>query len=302
MNTRNTAARLMIGATAALIALSLTGCVNNAPTTALPSATATSKVAADDAVTALVPKEIASSGTLNVGVNLTYSPNEFKTPEGAPTGWAVELMDAITAKMGLTPTYQAAAFDNILPGVIGGKYDLGQGSFTDTLEREKVVDFVNYYSAGTRWAAQAGSTLNPEDACGKIIAAGATTYQETDDLPARSAACVAAGKAPIEILKLDTQDDITNSVVLGRAAGFAADSPVTSYAVAATKGKLEMVGDQYDSAPFGFAIAKDNGTLAQAVQAAVQSLIDDGTYLEILKTWGVEDGAVTESTINGALF
>jgi len=302
MNTRSTAARLMIGATAALIALSLTGCVDNAPTTTLPTATSTAKVAADDAVTALVPSEIAKSGTLNVGVNLTYSPNEFKKPDGSPTGWAIELMDAITAKMGLTPTYHPAAFDNILPGVIGGKYDLGQGSFTDTHEREKVVDFVTYYSAGTRWAAKAGSTLDPENACGLVIAAGATTYQETNDLPARSAACVAAGKKPIEVLKLDTQDDITNSVVLGRAAGFAADSPVTAYAVAATKGKLELVGDQYDSAPFGFAVAKDSGTLKKAVQAAVQSLIDDGTYLNILKTWGVEDGAVTTATINGALF
>ncbi|PPL18871.1 ABC transporter substrate-binding protein [Microterricola pindariensis] len=295
------ARRLLFVAAASLLAVSLVGCVQNAPTTAAPTGEAVA-VGADDAVTALVPAAIAESGALRVGVNLTYSPNEFKTAEGAPTGWAIELMDAIGAKMGLEVEYQGAAFDNILPGVIGGKYDVGQGSFTDTKEREKIVDFVNYYSAGTRWAAAAGSTLNPDDACGLVIAAGATTYQETDDIPARSEACVAAGKEPISILKLETQDDITNAVVLGRAAGFAADSPVTAYAVSATQGKLELIGEQYDSAPFGFAVAKESGTLAQAVEAAVQSIIDDGSYGAILAKWGVEDGAVSTAGINGALF
>ncbi len=301
MSAPRTSSRLLLWAAASLTAVSLVGCVQNAPTTAAPTGEAIA-VTADDAVAALVPAAISESGALRVGVNLTYSPNEFKTPEGEPTGWAIELMDAIAAKMGLEVEYSPAAFDNILPGVIGGKYDVGQGSFTDTKEREKIVDFVNYYSAGTRWAAQTGSTLDPENACGLKIAAGATTYQETNDLPARSEACVAAGKDPITVLKFDTQDAITNAVVLGQADGFAADSPVTAYAVAATDGKLALVGEQYDSAPFGFAIPKDAGTLAEAVEASVQAIIDDGSYTAILEKWGVQDGAVAEAGINGALF
>lgn len=284
---------------AAALATGLAGCADNT-SDAAPVPTTTS-VAADPAVVELVPAKLAETGTLVVGVNLEYSPNEFKDPEGAPTGWGVDLARAVAEKMGLEIEYKPAAFENILPNVIAGTYDLGLGSFTDTKEREATVDFVTYYSAGTRWAAQAGSTVDPDDACGLTVAVGATTFQETDDLPARSKACTDAGKPAIEIMKMDTQGDITNAVVLGRADAFAADSPVAAYAVKATDGKLELIGEQYDSAPFGLALAKD-GELTEAVRAAVQSAIDDGTYAEILEKWGVESGAITTAEVNGALF
>lgn len=295
---RRTTALAALGA-AALVA-ALTGCADNTADTA-SNKPEPSAVTADPAVVALVPAEIADSGSLVVGVNLEYSPNEFKDPEGAPTGWGVELVRAVAEKMGLEIEYKPAPFDNILPNVIAGTYDVGLGSFTDTQEREKTVDFVTYYSAGTRWAGQAGSTVDPEDACGLTVAVGATTFQETDDLPARSKACTDAGKPAIDIMKLETQGDITNAVVLGRADAFAADSPVAAYAVKATEGKLELIGEQYDSAPFGLALAQDSA-LTEAVRAAVQSVMDDGTYAEILDAWGVQSGAIETAEVNGALF
>ena len=125
------------------------------------------------------------------------------------------------------------------------------------------------------------------------------TYQETDEIPARSKACTDAGKPAIVVLKLDTQQDITTAVALGRADALSADSPVTQYAVSQTEGKLQLAGPIFDSAPFGIAVAKDSGTMTQAVQTALQSLIDDGTYGRILTTWGVSAGAITRVTING---
>ncbi|HEY9424020.1 MAG TPA: ABC transporter substrate-binding protein, partial [Microterricola sp.] len=90
MSAPRTSSRLLLWAAASLTAVSLVGCVQNAPTTAAPTGEAIA-VTADDAVAALVPAAISESGALRVGVNLTYSPNEFKTPEGEPTGWAIEL-------------------------------------------------------------------------------------------------------------------------------------------------------------------------------------------------------------------
>ena len=131
-----------------------------------------------------------------------------------------------------------AQFDNIIPGVKGGKYNIGWASFTDTKERQASVDFVDYFSAGILWATQAGKTVDPNNACGLKVAVGTGTWQETDELPAKSKACTDAGKPAIEVLKLDTQGDITNAVVLGRADAFTADSPVTQYAISKTGGKL----------------------------------------------------------------
>ena len=45
--------------------------------------------------------------------------------------------------------------------------------------------------------------------------------------------------------------------------------------------------------PVGFDV-----DIAKAVQAALQKLMDDGTYMKILKHWGVENGAIDKAEIN----
>src|SRR5699024_7211834 len=104
-------------------------------------------------------------------------------------------------------------------------------------------------------------------------------------------------KKPIEVLRFDGQPEVTQSVIDGRAAAFSADSPVTGDAVAKLGDKLELVGELFDAAPYGFATQKDSD-MTKAVQAALQSLMDDGTYVEILKKAGIESGALTTATIN----
>ncbi|MDN5856322.1 MAG: transporter substrate-binding domain-containing protein, partial [Actinomycetia bacterium] len=65
-----------------------------------------------------------------------------------------------------------------------------------------------------------------------------------------------------------------------------------------TEGAVEVVGDPYDTAPYGIAIGKDQGEYAQAVQGAVQALIDDGTYASILEKWDVSNGAIPTSEVS----
>ncbi|WP_281535667.1 transporter substrate-binding domain-containing protein [Cryobacterium breve] len=236
-------ARYLLPAVAAAAALMLTGCVDNStPTTGSTSSASAAAITKDDAAAALVPAKIASSGKLIVGSDPTYAPNEFKDEAGKPIGWGIEIASAIATKLGLTAEFQVAKFDNIIPSVAGGKADLGESSFTDTAEREKQVDFVNYYTAGIQWASAKDKTVDPDNACGMKVAVQATTYEDTDEVPAKSDACVAAGKPAIDKLKFDTQDAATNAVVLGQADALSADSPVTLYAIAQTKGKLQARG------------------------------------------------------------
>jgi len=77
-----------------------------------------------------------------------------------------------------------------------------------------------------------------------------------------------------------------------------ADSPIVAYAVKQTNGTLALVGDIYDSAPYGYAIAKDQKAFADVIGEAVQALIADGTYKTILDKWGVTAGAVTTAEVN----
>ncbi|WP_174844853.1 ABC transporter substrate-binding protein [Cryobacterium sp. TMS1-13-1] len=292
-------ARYIVPIFAAAAVLLLTGCVDNSNPAATTPTDAGTTIEADAAAVALLPEDIKSAGVLVIGTDAAYPPNEFKDDAGAPIGWGIELAAGIAAKLGLTAEYQIASFDNIIPSITGGTVDIGESSFTDNLEREKQVDFVNYYNAGILWAAPTGSTVDPDNACGLTVAVQDNTVQDTDELPAKSAACVAAGLEKIEVLPYGSQDEATNAVVLGKADALSADSPVTLYAISKTDGKLAPAGESFDTAPYGITVDKGS-ELTKAVQAALQSMVDDGSYGEILDAWGVTDGGIDTITINAA--
>lgn len=294
-------ARHALPALVAVVALMLSGCADNSKPAAGGSTanSSASEVTKDDAAAALLPDKVAKAGKLVIGTSPNYAPNEFKDDAGKPVGWAIEVGDAIAAKLGLKADYQVARFENIIPGIVGGKIDVGESSFTDTVVREKQVDFVNYYVAGIQWASGAGKTVDPDNACGLKVAVQATTYQDTVEVPAKNAACVKAGKPAIKKISLDTQDAAANAVALGQADAFSADSPVTLYGISQLKGKLQTAGKTFEAAPYGMAVAKGSG-MAKAVQAALQSMVDDGSYGKILDKWGVADGGIKQITINAA--
>jgi polar amino acid transport system substrate-binding protein len=285
-------------ALAAATALALTGCVDNSTPSSGPTASAAA-VKKNTSLADQLPQKIKDAGRIVIGMDDTYPPNEYKDDSGNPAGWEVDLGNAIAAKLGVKATYAIAKFDNIIPSVAGGKDDFGMSSFTDTTEREKQVDFVNYYSAGILWASAKGKTVNPDSACGLKVAVQATTYEDTDEVPAKSKKCTQAGKPAIQGLRYDTQQDATNAVILGKADALSADSPVTLYAISKSGGKLQQAGKAFDVAPYGFPVAK-NSKLTPVLQKAVQALIDDGTYKKILDKWGVADGAASSADLNAA--
>ncbi|WP_233265475.1 ABC transporter substrate-binding protein [Leifsonia sp. AG29] len=288
-----------VAAFAAVAALALTGCVDNSTPSGSSTSSAAASVKKDDSLAAQLPENIKSSGTITVGMDDTYPPNEYKDDNGNPVGWEVDLANAIGAKLGVKTKFAIAKFDNIIPSISGGKDDYGMSSFTDTTDREKQVDFVNYYSAGILWASAKGKTVDPDNACGLKVAVQSTTYEDTDEVPAKSKKCTDAGKPAIQALRYDNQDDATNAVILGKADALSADSPVTLYAISKSSGKIQAAGKTFDQAPYGLPVAKGS-KLTPVLQKAVQALIDDGTYKKILDKWGVADGAATTAEVNAA--
>jgi polar amino acid transport system substrate-binding protein len=285
---------ITIVATGAIV---VSGCASNKENSG-PTGTVKNSVSQDTSLASLVPAKIKSAGKLVVGVNVPYSPNEY-LQGGKIVGFDVDLMDATAKVLGLKTQYRQADFSKIVPAISTGTYDIGMSSFTDNKEREKTVDFVTYFSAGILWASKAGKTVDPMNACGLTVAVQSTTTEQTDELPAKSKACRSAGKKPIKVLSYENQDDATNAVIVGKAAAVSADSPVTAYAIKQSAGKLQQAGDIMEAAPYGWPVAKGS-TLAKAMQKALQSLMDNGTYDQICKKWGVQAGEIKTAQINGA--
>jgi polar amino acid transport system substrate-binding protein len=288
-----------MAALVAATALTLTGCVDNSASTPGASSSATASVKKETSLASELPAKIKDSGQIVVGIDTTYPPNEYKDDNGQPVGWEVDLVNALAAKLGVKVSFAVAKFDNIIPSITGGKDDFGMSSFTDTKEREKQVDFVNYYSAGIQWASKKGRTVDPNNACGLKVAVQATTYEDTDEVPAKSKTCTAKGKPAIQAVRYDTQDEATNAVILGKVDALSADSPVTGYAISKTGGRLQAAGKTFDVAPYGMPVAKGS-KLTPVLQKAMQALITEGTYKKILDKWGVAGGAASSAEINAA--
>jgi polar amino acid transport system substrate-binding protein len=280
-------------------ALLLSACSSSSSSS---TATATTSASTGSTAASLVPASIKSLGTITVGSDASYAPNEYIGTDGTTvTGMDVDLGNAIAKDLGLTFKFVNAPFDSIIPALQSGKYQLGISSFTDNKKRELVVDFVTYFTAGTMWAVPTGNpkNVNIDNACGLKIAVQKGTV-EVDDLDARSKACTTAGKKAIVMEQYQLQSDATAAVVSGKDLAMLADSPVTGYAVSQSGGKLALLGASYGNAPYGIAVPKSTGTFKDAVLAAVKELMANGTYTTILTKWGVQSGAITTPVINGA--
>jgi polar amino acid transport system substrate-binding protein len=287
----------------ALTIVALAGCgSSNTSTTTSTATTATTPSTVNAAIAAQVPAAIKSKGTLLVATEAQYAPNEFIAPDGHTIiGMDPDLMKALGAVMGLKVEMINSNFETIIPGLADGRYDVGASSFTDTKEREKTVDFVDYYSAGISFYAK--STTSPGvnelgDICGKTVAVEKGTVEQ-EEAEAQSKKCAHEGKSSVTVLSFPGQNAVNLAVSSGRAELGMADSPVVAYQIKQSDGQFKLIGKSYAFAPYGLAIPKNSG-MDKPILAALKVLMANGKYLQILTKWGIQSGAINNPQINGA--
>lgn len=257
-------------------------------------------VAKDDKLAALVPDDIRKAGTLTVGTDASYAPNEFTVNGNQIEGMDIDLLTAVGQKLGLKLRFENGNFDSLIGGVTADKYPIAISSFTVNAKRMEAVTMVQYLNAGTSWAVTSG---NPEkvditNPCGLTVGVQKGTVQADDDLPARDKKCKAEGKPGITAVVEDAQSKVTADLTTGKVVAMAADSPVSAWAIAQSNGRLEKVGDIYDAAPYGIVVAKSSTKFAEAISKALASLAEDGTYKKLLDNWGNGEAAVKEFPVN----
>ena len=124
--------------------------------------------------------------------------------------------------------------------------------------------------------------------------------RKREEIPAKSDECVAAGLPPIDKVVYVRQDDLTAALIAGEVDAMSADSPVTGFAIKLSGGALEPAGEVFDSAPYGWPVAKGS-ELAESLRQALEHLIQTGEYRTIATMWGVEKGMIDKPVINGAI-
>jgi len=278
-----------------------------AQTSAIPdNAGLIDAVQSDQSLVAGLPPAIAQSKTIKVGSNIQSAPNNFYAEDGkTPIGFEVDLAKAIGRKLGVETAYQDMAFGSLITSLQSGRIDMTMAGMNDTKERQGQIDFVDYFSSGITIMVQKG---NPEgitgadSLCGKNVAVVQGTSHQAF-AAAQSDKCVKDGKPAVNVTATDSDTQNQNQLRTGRVAAILNDLPSAAYiSRTAGDGKIfEVVpGEPIDGGPYGIGFAKDDVALRDSVNKALSDLMADGTYLKILQSWGVEQGALKASAINGA--
>jgi polar amino acid transport system substrate-binding protein len=294
----STRRRVRLAAAGIALTLAAGGCGSASAGT---DAMATGEVAVDEQIRAMLPDNVRDRGSIQLATDPSYAPMESYAPDGRTIiGFDADLAAALGSITGIRVEMVAADFSSAIDETVKGTYDGVLSSMTDTAEREKLVDFVDYFSAGTAIVVQRGNPRgisDLKDLCGQVVAVEKSTVQA--DLLRRSQPSCGANKIIIKNFK--TNADALLQVRTGRAVAILNDYPPAAHLAtdARTRSYYQLASTvQYEPGLMGLAVAKDNTGLRDALRAALDSLIRSGRYTELLQRWGLTNGALATSSIN----
>ncbi|MGG7571515.1 ABC transporter substrate-binding protein [Streptomyces sirii] len=262
----------------------------------------------------LLPKDVQEIGLLQVGSDITYKPVEFRS-NGKVTGIDPDLAVAMEKALGVKLNFNNATFDTLMGGLKSQRYDIAMSAMTDTKERQEGidsstgkkigqgVDFIDYLNVGVSLYTQKGKTNGIdgwETLCGKKIAVqrGTVSHDLAKD---KSKACEKDDEEPIAIEAFDNDSEAQTRLRTGGVDAVSSDYPVAAYAVKVSGGgkDFQMVGGApLKAAPYGIAVPKGQEKLRDALKAAVELTIKNGSYAKVLDKWDVKDAAVKEVKLN----
>jgi polar amino acid transport system substrate-binding protein len=277
-------------------------CGSSTPTGSTPTgSTPTRQARLDPKLHDLLPQAVKDQGFLRVGTEASYAPMESYAPDGRTIiGMDPDLGVEMGRVLGVRLQFVATDFGKLLPNLGRGDLDLAMSAMTDTPERTKTADFVDYFSAGTSIVVQRGNPAGVtkiNDLCGKVVALEKDTTQV--GLLARTQKN--CGTKPIIVKAYPTNSDALLELRTGRAVAVPVDTPTATFLVndARTSSQYQLASNaQYEPAPYGIAVAKSQPGLRDAVKGALEQLLRSGVYADVLARWHVQTGAVQQITVN----
>ncbi len=262
------------------------------------------KQTVDQALRAMLPKEIVDAGEI-VSVNSgSFPPYEIVSDTRTMTGASADLAEAMGELLGLKVKHESVnGLAAILAGIKGGRYQLAMGPVGDFPERQQQNDFVDFVREYVVFAVQKGNPKGLKslaDACGARIAVMAAGSAERV-IKAQAETCEKEGKAKLEVQSYPDQPTSILSVRSGRADAFFSSQAPLTYFVQQSNGQLELAAtgqkNGFDDLYQGSVVPKDS-QLGKVVLEAYRKLFANGTYAAIMKKWGLEGNMIPAPGLN----
>jgi polar amino acid transport system substrate-binding protein len=239
----------------------------------------------------MLPDDLKQKGTLVVAMPLDFEPFNYLDEKNQQTGLDVDVIHAIGDKLGLKVDIQRIGFASMIPSVSGGRVDAAMAAMGILPARLALVSFVRYGHFSNGLVVRKGNPthVRNDDACGHTLAVEKGT-QPLIVWQKKSDECVAAGKPKIELLVFEGKGPQVLAVESGRAEAAGVGFATAIVAAKHSNGKLEAApGGPVPGATVecGIAFNKQSVKLGQAMEAALKSLVADGTYDKIYAKWSL---------------
>jgi polar amino acid transport system substrate-binding protein len=293
------------------VVLALSACGGSATGDSAPDTSKTSNTAdisegigPDQSAIALLPQSYKDKGELTVAMDLHYPPTTFLADDNTTAiGINPDIARLVAKKLGLKLKFENTAFDTIIPGIDGGRYDFTATTMSPTAERLKVLDMIDYLNTGVSVAVAHGNPLNisNDDMCGKNIAVTKGSNAQLKHLPNISEwTCTSKGKPAINGVTLPNVQEALTQLASKRVDGVFYDTPALVWADKQQPDTFTVLTPQVDTrSDHTVAIGLKKGSpLAPALQAAVQSVLASPEYKKSLSNWGLDTLGITDAKLN----
>jgi len=257
-----------------------------------------------DAIAKLLPPAIAAKGTLTVGTTGDGTPplSLRATDDKTIIGVEPDLAQLVADVLGLELNLQATSWENLFLAIKTGQYDVGFSNITVTEERKEIYDFATYRVDTLAFESLKSKKLKiqkPADIEGLTVGVSPGTNQ-AEVLQRWDEQNKKEGKKPIKIQYYQKAADFFLALQSGRLDTYFGPNPTLAYHVV-TNPTFEIVGNVNGGGEIPAQIAamtkKGNG-LVEAYQAALNEVIQNGKYAEVLKRWGLTNEALPKSEVN----
>ena len=229
--------------------------------------------------------ESAEGKVYHIVADNAFAPFEFLDEEsGEYIGIDMDILAAIAEDQGFQYEVDNCGWDAAISNLQSGQADGMIAGMSITDERRESYDFSDeYYMGGQIMIVPEGSSIaSYEDLAGKTVAAKSGTQS-------LAFAQSIADQYGFVVNVYDDSPSVYAAVTGGNdAAGFE-DYAVIAYQIQNNDLALQMVGEQQQLTPYGFAVRKgENAELIEMFNAGLANIMANGTYDEILAKYGLE--------------
>jgi len=224
---------------------------------------------------------------LKVAIDPTYQPFTFKTAEGKPTGFDVDIAEALCKEIKRQCVFVEQVWDSMIPGLQAKKYDAIISSMSITEERLQVVDFSDkYYSTPSQIVVKTGTPFTDLASLkGKKLGVLKGSTQEKYALGELK-------PVGVSVVPYEAQDQVYLDIKSGRLDGTVADRvEVTGGFLSKPEGKdygfvgPELNEEKYFGIGMGVALRKGETQLKDEINTAIKAIRSNGAYDQIAKKY-----------------